>query len=43
VLPGILEALLVIWPSGLIEKSQNVQANQILTITEGKGTKRWNP
>ena len=38
-----VDELQVRWPSGLVETFQNLQANQILTITEGKGVKPWNP
>ena len=39
-----VEAVLVRWPSGLVERWSDVAADQFLTLTEGQGkTATWEP
>jgi len=37
------ERLEILWPSGSIDSLENVEANQILTISEGRGVTAKEP
>jgi len=33
----VAERLEILWPSGMVDTVENINANQILTVQEGKG------